>query len=128
MSLLQSVATKDGEKNSANSFFGIQLTHILIKLIHHLKQSRWTTNFHEHQYFPFLGDCFVYGQLDIKKLQLYLLVKRKGEEHLEISIISRVSSNIDEAKRPYKKRKVRSRKKHRIEIPNPDGTVTYMEP
>ena len=31
-------------------------------------------------------------------------------------------------KHTHKKRKVQSIKKHRIEIPNPDGTVTYMEP
>ena len=30
-------------------------------------------------------------------------------------------------KHTHKKRKVQSIKKHRIEIPNPDGTVTYME-
>ena len=73
------------------------------------------------------GDCFVNGQLDIKKYQLYLLVKRKQEENVEISFISSLSKANDD-ERPHKKRKVRLVKKHRIEIPNPDGTVTYMEP
>ena len=54
-------------------------------------------------------------------------MKRKQEENIEIPFISSLSKAND-VERPHKKRKVRSVKKHRIEIPNPDGTVTYMEP
>ena len=74
------------------------------------------------------GDCFVNGQLDIKKYQLYLLVRRKREENIEKPINSSECSKVNEDERPHKKRKCRSVKKHRIEITQPDGTVTYMEP
>ena len=62
------------------------------------------------------GDCFVNGQLDIKKYQLYLLVRRKREENIEKPINSSECSKVNEDERPHKKRKCRSVKKHRIEI------------
>ena len=74
------------------------------------------------------GECFINGKLNIMKYQLYLLVKRKREENLDIRINCSDSVNMHEEERPKKMRKTRSVKKHQIKISNPDGTFTYMEP
>ena len=71
--------SRDGEK-LANSECCCPFA---FNLSHTLKQSRWTMNSHQYQYFPYLLVIFLNGQLDIKKFQLHLLVKRKREEHLK---------------------------------------------
>ena len=74
------------------------------------------------------ADCFTDGSIDIKKYQLYLVLKQKREESLEspINLIPHTQSNVDNSHE--KKKRKRSVKKHRVKIHNADGSLMYMEP
>ena len=58
------------------------------------------------------GKCFVNGELNIRKYQLYLLVKKKREDSIDLRINCSDSVNTDVEERPQKKRKTQSVKKH----------------
>ena len=74
------------------------------------------------------ADCFTEGIIDIKKYQLYLLLKRKREDSLESpnNLFPPYQSNVDNGHQ--KKKRKRSVKKHRVQIFNADGSFMYMEP